>query len=54
MLPNETYYIGAMYTGEVAGTTVYGDVEVGETPVLIPAGEIHGLHPGQEVIDWTH
>ena len=49
-LPNETYFIGAMYTSSYYGGTInYGSPSVSETPLFVPASEIIDLKPGDEI-----
>ena len=48
-LPNETYFVGAMYVSTQSGTPFYSMPEMGETPLFVPASEIVGLRPGAEI-----
>ena len=49
-LPNETYYVAAMYSSSQYGDVVqYSTSEMGETPVFVPAGEMDNISPGDEV-----
>ena len=48
-LPNETYFVGAMYMSKQSGTAFYSMPEMGETPLFVPAFEIVGLQPGAEI-----
>ena len=50
LLPNEKYYVGAMYAQTLpSGMTVYGEAQISENPVFVPASQIAGLKPGLEV-----
>ena len=49
LLPNEAYFVGAMYTSSQSGTEIPGMPEMGETPLFVPANEIAGLEPGSEI-----
>ena len=42
-LPNETYFVGAMYTSSLYGTTNYSMPQMGLTPLYVPSCEIAGL-----------
>ena len=49
-LPNERYYVGAMYAQTLpSGTEIYGKPNVSEFPLFVPASQIYGLQPGDEI-----
>lgn len=49
-LPNEVYYVGAIYTNSFYGGTInYSAPEVGTTPIYVHASEMRDLTPGEEI-----
>ena len=49
-LPNEKYYVGVMYGQTLpSGMVVYGEPQLSENALFVPAGQISGLEPGEEI-----